>query len=648
MEVKRWIRSCDQWHECRSSLQSGSQVPKLLVIDVFEDCLAALTQSAPYLALSYVWGRRKTFYLTRSNHSTLLSKGALRHNWDKIPCTIRDAIVLTARLGFRYLWVDQLCIVQDDEENKSKHIQQMYSIYANASITIVAADGEHADHGLKGIRGGSGGPRSPQEILDFSPLGKIIMSPTSLEYCEKPMYFSRGWTYQEYHLSNRLLVFIGDKVIWRCQELEWQEGHLDPEDRPYAGFLPVPDLYSQFQWPDLWKYLPLVEEYNARNLGHDADILSAFTGVLVAINPAFPGGFLQGLPEFYFDLALLWQPAGPLRRRVAGEGQSPPPSWSWVGWEGKLDLDLCENGLAKPCIRLAEAKPKTYDMIVSPLTKWYRMEDPFEVQIQVMNAYYGYYELRVPNFAGSKKIDLADSDFLTRITNRDSGIHGLPLTDWTLSARHYHNEFLQSVSPNFCWPCYSHTSISELKEVSYPLPIGENQVPLQSSNLRYLHFRSYRAHFTIGRPLSRLKENKPIECISVHITDQEGTIAGILRLNSVEIPYTESTECELIAISKGKAHLRGIGPSYILEEASDMDSLTQLVALGGGPKYFDTDPLEENTADQVLRNSIGIYEWYNVLWIETRDGIAYRKALGRVFKDSWEAQAPECVEITLG
>jgi hypothetical protein len=62
--------------------------------------------------------------------------------------TIRDAIDLTAKLGFRFLWVDAICIVQDDDDVKEELIANMEVICGNAALTIVGASGMHEDAGL--------------------------------------------------------------------------------------------------------------------------------------------------------------------------------------------------------------------------------------------------------------------------------------------------------------------------------------------------------------------------------------------------------------------------------------------------------------------------------------------------------------------
>ena len=77
----------------------------------------------------------------------------------EIPKTIRHAIELVGLLGERYLWVDRLCICQDDEETKASQIDIMGDIYGNALVTIIAASGWDANHGLRGIEGITG-PRN--------------------------------------------------------------------------------------------------------------------------------------------------------------------------------------------------------------------------------------------------------------------------------------------------------------------------------------------------------------------------------------------------------------------------------------------------------------------------------------------------------
>lgn len=89
--------------------------------------------------------------------------GALTERSHKLPNTIKDAKKLTDILGERYLWVDNLCIIRGDDQNKALQIGAMNSIYSSAILTIAAASGTSADTGLPGM---SAGPRDFQQHIE--------------------------------------------------------------------------------------------------------------------------------------------------------------------------------------------------------------------------------------------------------------------------------------------------------------------------------------------------------------------------------------------------------------------------------------------------------------------------------------------------
>ncbi|PSN62948.1 hypothetical protein BS50DRAFT_455258, partial [Corynespora cassiicola Philippines] len=89
-----------------------------------------------YLALSYVWGSAKTIQTTKTNIGALEKQNSLIMHAGSLPRTIRDAMTFVKRLGQRYLWVDSLCIVQDDGVEKHSQIAMMHEIYSAAYVTI--------------------------------------------------------------------------------------------------------------------------------------------------------------------------------------------------------------------------------------------------------------------------------------------------------------------------------------------------------------------------------------------------------------------------------------------------------------------------------------------------------------------------------
>lgn len=122
-----------------------------------------------YLALSYVWGSQCTLRKAIALESELAQPGSLKKHY--VPRTIYDAISLTCRLGEKYLWVDSLCIIQDDKPSMQSQILAMDKVYAIAVATIVAASGDHADSGLPGVRPGARTPFQEVETIRGIPMG---------------------------------------------------------------------------------------------------------------------------------------------------------------------------------------------------------------------------------------------------------------------------------------------------------------------------------------------------------------------------------------------------------------------------------------------------------------------------------------------
>ncbi|PQE20746.1 heterokaryon incompatibility protein [Rutstroemia sp. NJR-2017a BBW] len=102
--------------------------------------------AAPYACLSYCWG-------TDLDNNVKTLKANLKQHLDGIlisvlPKTIQDAVLVCQRLGIRYLWVDALCIIQDDEEDWENESIQMCDIYSGSHITIAAHRVESCKQGF--------------------------------------------------------------------------------------------------------------------------------------------------------------------------------------------------------------------------------------------------------------------------------------------------------------------------------------------------------------------------------------------------------------------------------------------------------------------------------------------------------------------
>lgn len=137
--------------------------------------------------------------------------------------TILDAIEAARLLGFRFLWVDALCIIQNSDEDKSTEINKMGSIFKNATLTIAAATGKSAEEGFlrtpkKELKCCSVRLRLPNNQIGtvFLSLREYYVSNGSMIAEENPL-LTRGWSLQEFLLSPRLLIFFNLDVVYCCQ-----------------------------------------------------------------------------------------------------------------------------------------------------------------------------------------------------------------------------------------------------------------------------------------------------------------------------------------------------------------------------------------------------------------------------------------------
>lgn len=162
--VRGWLAQCDKGHASRCLQNRPGRlvdffpgVEVLRSVDVERGCLVEMTEVVPYIALSYVWGTvwsTRGVRTTKRNKASLMRPRSLFNMESSLPLTISDAIALSRSLGIRYLWVDALCLVQNDAEDVRKGVEVMDSIYEMSWLTVVAACGHDANAGLPGVRPG--------------------------------------------------------------------------------------------------------------------------------------------------------------------------------------------------------------------------------------------------------------------------------------------------------------------------------------------------------------------------------------------------------------------------------------------------------------------------------------------------------------
>ncbi|PQE16155.1 hypothetical protein CJF31_00009146 [Rutstroemia sp. NJR-2017a BVV2] len=323
--------------------------PAKRLIDVEKNCIVDGSNVDEYFTLSYVWGMAAQFMLTKDVVNDSKTEGFFSSISTKIPQSIRDAMQVCRNIGVRYLWVDALCIVQNDEQDKNDQIGLMDEIYGQALAVLIVAAGDGAEHGIPGMGQRTRALINCEEAVN----GKILMTSlaSTTNSAKQSHWNTRAWTYQEYILGNRLLVFTETYVFFRCAKTIFRDGEvLSATEEP----TPVPaqssddwisvtanDIPEDMDPKEVWKqyYDGLLTFYLRRNMKFDTDSLAAFSGVLKVLSKRL-GPFHHGLPKKYFGRSLLWNDA----HHGIFEKRKCFPSWSWAGWKWNFDFFDSEKG----------------------------------------------------------------------------------------------------------------------------------------------------------------------------------------------------------------------------------------------------------------------------------------------------------------
>lgn len=367
------LSSLSSWYdECKTShalcnFQSTTFLPTR-VVDLGEDLVPTADISlletkgaqGEYMTLSYCWGekryhpRLKTTVATLNNFKSKILFSAL-------PLTMQHAVILTRRLKCRYLWIDSLCIVQDNDEDWKKEAGKMCNIYSFSALTIVACSSDGCSGGIFGKQSYSTSSQIPYKdtFVNVSDDYTRDHQPDLLLHQSQNLdpVHTRAWTLQEAVLSHRTVFFTSQELRWECNTRRLCEcGHFkktfpatinDPEEWQYENyriwrlddFFPVTSPADAYQ---LWVYI--YHSYSSRALAVDSDRLVALAGLARRFAQIMKTRFgrdekyLAGLWKGSLPRDLLWHIEPLALSMVPGRRHERPkvwraPSWSWASME---------------------------------------------------------------------------------------------------------------------------------------------------------------------------------------------------------------------------------------------------------------------------------------------------------------------------
>ncbi|KAH6677603.1 heterokaryon incompatibility protein-domain-containing protein [Halenospora varia] len=373
--ILEWITNCQKSHKacavrrCQLTDPPSRMLDVGLSGDVSEVRLIQIqTQSGdghgsfshgptgPYATLSHCWGSVNVLLTTRET----LAQRMRGIDWETLPKTFQDAITIVRALHIRFIWIDSLCIIQDDELDWKSESARMAAIYSNSYINIAAT-------GASDSRGGCLSPRnlkrvsstfeiaslpiepahSPSDELQATPVVFVRPSFESIHhrYSTRKTYdtdlpdakaiplLSRAWVYQERYLAPRTLHFHPSEMVMECKsKLRCECTGLDdfiPRSRRKSLDL-GPNTLDDRTTLDYW--FEVVEEFSRLRLTRESDRLPALIGVATVFQASLKCGYLAGLWEKDIARGLLWDVSRyeNASSHVRRHKRSTAPSWSWA------------------------------------------------------------------------------------------------------------------------------------------------------------------------------------------------------------------------------------------------------------------------------------------------------------------------------
>ncbi|PVH72003.1 HET-domain-containing protein, partial [Cadophora sp. DSE1049] len=312
-----WIQECMKNHtKCQT--EDVPMLPKRVIdIGTSHDDTIKLhetnEQRGYYVALSHQWG--KTSLLT--TRTTTLNTRKSQIPWPSLSQTFQDSITLTRLLGIRYLWIDSLCIIQDDPVDWEIESAKMADVYEKSYVTISA-------NTSTGILLGPSITRKYQS----QQLETVEMNGTAV-----PL---RAWCFQERFLATRILHFTDSEVVFECLSgCDCECGGVLNEKylkSRFASFMSRSGKprgkYEMSMW-DGWT--AIVNQYVRKDITYPIDILPALAGMASRVDCDELGRYVAGLWEKNLAQGIFWFAHV---SSCDGVGNSTAPSFSWASLAG--------------------------------------------------------------------------------------------------------------------------------------------------------------------------------------------------------------------------------------------------------------------------------------------------------------------------
>jgi len=382
--ITNWMEHCIDTHDICKEGRGDMWMPSRLleISDVRGDLHLRLRdrselQSGRYCTLSHCWGALglQSLQLTTDSLSSFRNGIAV----STLKPTFDDMADLTWRLGVRLMWIDCMCIIQDDIQDWRDESALMGKVYANSWLNVSAARTDATCSGLYAERYVT--DRLAHFRTRYGESGEAtIWTVTNPEEwwddVEQAPVNKRAWVLQERILSPRIVHMCSKLVFWECRHLQASE-HL-----PYGGHTYEKQSSSHSRIKRIcygsrdkdqddayadWEHL--VGVYSYCGLTFETDRLIALSGIASMVHKRTQCEYLEGIWRKTLPISLLWRKWRPTATEttakalidVDGSPKYLAPSWSWASATSSVDwprytenswtcatVRRCETSLANP------------------------------------------------------------------------------------------------------------------------------------------------------------------------------------------------------------------------------------------------------------------------------------------------------------
>lgn len=262
--------------------------------------------------------------------------------WHLLPRTFQDAFDLTWRLGLKYLWVDSLCIVQDDELDWRNEGSNMATTYSRSYVTLAAAKSADANGGFYTNAAYSEPRKISSQVCSKNSVTIYVCRPLQHQaFFEGHLpLMLRAWAYQERVLSPRIVHFTSEELFWECTTKRACEcGYCD---QGFCHGLEKGMLASLFEVSAdgtvaldelrmLW--YQIVHHYSPLALSFGNDIFPALQGIAKLMQISRKAAYYAGIWKDTAAEDLLWQSLDQVGELGTGYRA---PSWSWASRRSRV------------------------------------------------------------------------------------------------------------------------------------------------------------------------------------------------------------------------------------------------------------------------------------------------------------------------